>query len=87
MGIISQIVEGIKQTSSKEYTLPELVNGIQERGCVIEPDRRKAIKLSITSAGPGDIILIAGKGHETYQLIKGETFPFDDREEARKALK
>jgi UDP-N-acetylmuramyl-tripeptide synthetase len=87
MGIISQIVEGIKQTSSKEYTLPELVNGIQERGCVIEPDRRKAIKLSITSAGPGDIILIAGKGHETYQLIKGETFPFDDREEARKAFK
>jgi len=87
MGIISRIVEGIKQTSLKEYTLPELASGIQERGYVIEPDRRKAIKLSITSAGPGDIILIAGKGHETYQLIGGETFHFDDREEAREALK
>lgn len=86
MKIISRIIEGIKQTSSKEYTLPELANGIQERGYFIEPDRRKAIKLSITSAGPGDIILIAGKGHETYQLIKGETFPFDDREEAIKVL-
>jgi UDP-N-acetylmuramoyl-L-alanyl-D-glutamate--2,6-diaminopimelate ligase len=87
MGIISRIVEGIKQTSLKEYTLPELANGIKERGYVIETDRRKAIKLSITSAGPGDIILIAGKGHETYQLMDGETFPFDDREEAREALK
>jgi UDP-N-acetylmuramoyl-L-alanyl-D-glutamate--2,6-diaminopimelate ligase len=86
MGIISRIIEGIKQTFSKEYTLPELANGVQERGYVIEPDRRKAIKLSITSTGPGDIILIAGKGHETYQLIGGETFHFDDREEAREAL-
>ena len=84
--IINQIIEGIKQTSSKEYTLLELASGIGEKGYVVEPDRRKAIKLGITSAMPGDIILIAGKGHETYQLIKGETFPFDDREEARKAL-
>jgi UDP-N-acetylmuramyl-tripeptide synthetase len=87
MKIISQIIEGIKQTSSKKYTLLELTNGIWEKGYVVEPDRRKAIKLSITSAVPGDIILIAGKGHETYQLIKGETFPFDDREEARAAFK
>ncbi|MBU4414933.1 MAG: UDP-N-acetylmuramoyl-L-alanyl-D-glutamate--2,6-diaminopimelate ligase, partial [Proteobacteria bacterium] len=87
IGIISQIVEGIKQTSSKKYTLLELTNGIQEKGYVIEPDRREAIKLGITSGSPGDIILIAGKGHETYQLIKGETFPFDDRDEAREALK
>lgn len=87
MGIISQIVKGIKQTSLKEYTLPELAKGIQEKGYAVEPDRRKAIKLSITSAGQGDIILIAGKGHETYQLIAGETFHFDDREEAIEALK
>ncbi|MCG2829723.1 MAG: UDP-N-acetylmuramoyl-L-alanyl-D-glutamate--2,6-diaminopimelate ligase [Desulfobacteraceae bacterium] len=87
MEIISRIIEGIKQTPSKEHTLSDLAKGIQEKGYVIEPDRRKAIKLSITSAGPGDIILIAGKGHETYQLIGGETFPFDDREEAREALK
>jgi UDP-N-acetylmuramoyl-L-alanyl-D-glutamate--2,6-diaminopimelate ligase len=41
-------------------------------------DRREAIKLACTLANDGDIILIAGKGHETYQEIKGEKFPFDD---------
>jgi UDP-N-acetylmuramoyl-L-alanyl-D-glutamate--2,6-diaminopimelate ligase len=41
-------------------------------------DRREAIKLACTLAQPGDIILIAGKGHEKYQEIKGEKFPFDD---------
>ena len=86
MGIISRIIDGIKQTSSKEYDPKEPASGIQEKGYIIEPDRSKAIKLSITLTGPGDIILIAGKGHETYQLIKGETFPFDDREKAREAL-
>jgi UDP-N-acetylmuramoyl-L-alanyl-D-glutamate--2,6-diaminopimelate ligase len=41
-------------------------------------DRREAIKLACTLAQPGDIILIAGKGHEKYQEIRGEKFPFDD---------
>jgi len=86
MKIISRIIEGIKQTFLKEYDPKKLANGFQEKGYVIEPDRRKAIKLSIISADPGDIILIAGKGHETYQLIKGKTFPFDDRNEAKAAL-
>jgi len=86
MEIISRIIEGIKQTSSKKYDPKKPANGFREKGYVIEPDRKKAIKLSITSADQGDIILIAGKGHETYQLIRGETFPFDDRDEARAAL-
>ena len=86
MEIINRIIEGIKQTSLKEYDPKRLTNGFWEKGYVVEPDRRKAIRLSITSADQGDIILIAGKGHETYQLIGGETFSFDDREEAREAL-
>lgn len=50
-------------------------------------DRREAIKLACTMlAQPGDIILIAGKGHEDYQIIKGVKHHFDDREEARKWL-
>ena len=54
---------------------------------IIEPDREKAIRRAIESAGPGDILLIAGKGHETYQTLKDKTIPFDDREVARNILK
>ncbi len=50
------------------------------------PDRRKAIEYSIKIAQPGDLILIAGKGHENYQVLSTETIPFDDREIASSAL-
>ena len=43
-------------------------------------DRKQAIKSAVMMAGDGDIILVAGKGHETYQEIKGEKFPFDDKQ-------
>jgi UDP-N-acetylmuramoyl-L-alanyl-D-glutamate--2,6-diaminopimelate ligase len=51
-----------------------------------EPDRAKAIRLAIGEAHPGDAVLIAGKGHETYQVLKNETIHFDDRETAREVL-
>lgn len=50
-------------------------------------DRREAINHAIHGAKAGDIVIIAGKGHENYQILKNETIHFDDREEARKALK
>ncbi len=53
---------------------------------VIEADRAKAITMAITEARPGDLVLIAGKGHETYQVLKERTIHFDDREIARAAL-
>ncbi len=53
---------------------------------VIEVDRAKAIRQAIAEARPGDIVLIAGKGHETYQVLKDQTIHFDDREMARDAL-
>ncbi len=56
------------------------------RGYLIIPDRREAIRMAIQIASPFDIILIAGKGHENYQIIGKERFPFDDRIEAQKAL-
>lgn len=50
------------------------------------PDRRQAIRAAVALARPGDLVLVAGKGHETYQEIKGVKSPFDDREELRAAL-
>ncbi len=52
----------------------------------VELDRARAIELAVSKAEPGDVVLIAGKGHEPYQLIGDQTLAFDDRVEARRAL-
>jgi UDP-N-acetylmuramoyl-L-alanyl-D-glutamate--2,6-diaminopimelate ligase len=52
----------------------------------IEPDRAAAIRTAVGLARPGDVVLVAGKGHETTQMIKGRAAPFDDRAEARRVL-
>ena len=51
-----------------------------------QPDRRAAIQAAVALARPGDLVLVAGKGHETYQEIRGVKYDFDDREELRAAL-
>lgn len=56
------------------------------RDLFVEPDRRKAIALALKTAEPGDTVLLAGKGHEKYQLIGGEKLPLDERETVRKVL-
>jgi len=53
----------------------------------IDPDRRSAIGRAISLAQPGDVVVIAGKGHEQGQEVDGETLPFDDREVARELLR
>jgi UDP-N-acetylmuramoyl-L-alanyl-D-glutamate--2,6-diaminopimelate ligase len=53
---------------------------------ILEVDRREAIHRAIRMADPGDIVLIAGKGHETYQIFADHTIHFDDREVALEAL-
>lgn len=49
-------------------------------------DRRRAIRAAVAWAHPGDVVVIAGKGHETYQIVGADVLPFDDREVAREAL-
>jgi len=67
----------------------DIVVGMQKSGgkYMIEPDRGKAITLAIDEARAGDMVLLAGKGHEDYQVFADHTIHFDDREEARKALR
>ena len=62
--------------------------GLQRTGVrySLEPDRHKAIELAIHEADAGDMVLIAGKGHEKHQETKEGKVPFDDVEVARKAL-
>ncbi len=52
-----------------------------------EPDRERAIRKAIETAGPGDVVILAGKGHETYQILRDGPIPFDDREVARRVLR
>jgi UDP-N-acetylmuramoyl-L-alanyl-D-glutamate--2,6-diaminopimelate ligase len=69
--------------------ISDIVVGMQKSGgkYLIEADREKAIRLAIEEARSGDIVLLAGKGHEDYQVFADRTIHFDDREEARKALR
>jgi UDP-N-acetylmuramoyl-L-alanyl-D-glutamate--2,6-diaminopimelate ligase len=62
--------------------------GLQRAGAryAIEPDRRAAIALAVREARPGDIVLVAGKGHERVQVSRGGALPFDDVEAARQVL-
>jgi UDP-N-acetylmuramoyl-L-alanyl-D-glutamate--2,6-diaminopimelate ligase len=59
------------------------LNTAAKRKYVSVPDRKEAIKLAVSMAKPGDIVLIAGKGHEKYQEIKGVKHPFDDKQVMR----
>jgi UDP-N-acetylmuramyl-tripeptide synthetase len=84
--IIDHILEGTKRVGGCAYSRSDVKNGFSGKGFMREPDRRRAIELGIQVSQPGDTVLIAGKGHETYQIIGKTTVPFDDREEARKVL-
>ena len=76
------------RTENPEQILEEVESGIKETECSYEKqvDRRKAIARAVELAKDGDVILIAGKGHETYQIFADQTIHFDDVEEVRKAF-
>lgn len=92
--IAAQLAHRVIVTSDNPRTenplaiIEEIVAGIPARPQPVEtvPDRREAITLAIREAVANDIILIAGKGHENYQIFRDRTIHFDDREEALAAL-
>ena len=70
--IISDILAGIKSVNTQKV--------------YVEPDRGVAISMLKNIAAEDDVVIIAGKGHEDYQILKDKTIHFDDREEARKTF-
>ncbi len=70
--IINDVIVGVQRTKAKLF---------------VEPDRQKAIEVALDEARSGDIVLLAGKGHETCQVLRDRTIEFDDREVARAALR
>ena len=78
------------RTEKPQQIIADILAGLPDAeamNVIIEPDRKKAIGLAIKSAVKGDIILIAGKGHETYQIIGKEKFDFCDRTVAGEYLR
>lgn len=84
--IIEHILDGMKTSAVLRYSSQDLRQGITQKGYLVETDRKKAIQLAVQASAPGDIILIAGKGHEDYQIIGSRKIPFDDRIEAQQAI-
>jgi len=77
------------RTESPQSIIDEVVGGFTPQGrrkAIVEIDRRSAIALAVNEAREGDIVLIAGKGHETYQIIGAAREHFDDREVAAQAV-
>ena len=84
--IIQDILTGLPEQGVREYSAQEIESDWREKGFVVEPDRRRAFVLAVKASRPGDIILAAGKGHETYQILKDETIDFDDRQVLKEIL-
>ena len=70
--IINDVIVGLQRTPAK---------------WLVEPERQRAIEIAVDQARPGDIVLLAGKGHETQQVLRDRTISFDDREVARRILR
>jgi UDP-N-acetylmuramoyl-L-alanyl-D-glutamate--2,6-diaminopimelate ligase len=94
--LASRLADAVVVTSDNprserpEAIIGEVLAGIpkEARGrCSVEPDRAKAIRAAIEQARPKDLVLIAGKGHEDYQIFAGRTIHFDDREVAEEVLR
>jgi len=74
------------RSEGPEAIIDQIKAGAVGDSYIVQPDRRRAIFMAVQRCQPGDILVIAGKGHETYQIIGDQRAPFDDREVAREAI-
>ena len=84
LAIIREIEPGLAARGLPRITAAAAKNG--DSGYLVIPDRREAIRLAVSLARPGEAVLVAGKGHENYQIWGTERRHFDDREEVAQAL-
>jgi UDP-N-acetylmuramoyl-L-alanyl-D-glutamate--2,6-diaminopimelate ligase len=83
--ILDDVRAGLARVHKQEWSRADAVAGTG-RGYVVIEDRREALEFSVSLLQPGDLLLVAGKGHEDYQILASGRIHFDDREELRKAL-
>jgi UDP-N-acetylmuramoyl-L-alanyl-D-glutamate--2,6-diaminopimelate ligase len=86
LAIMDEVEKGLKRLPLEEWHEDKIGPWRSKKGYVKVSDRREAIRMAIRLAQPLDTVLIAGKGHEDYQIIGKKKIPFDDRAEAKKAL-
>jgi UDP-N-acetylmuramoyl-L-alanyl-D-glutamate--2,6-diaminopimelate ligase len=86
LAIMAEVEKGFQSIPLEEWQAGALEGWRSKKGYLKVPDRREAIRMAIRLAQRLDAVLIAGKGHEDYQIIGRKRVPFDDRAEARRAL-
>src|SRR5699024_8760889 len=74
------------RSEEPEQILKDMTDGVKNEAYTVITDRANAIEQANFEAEKGDVVLIAGKGHETYQIIKGQVLDFDDRKVAYQAI-
>ncbi|MFO7716764.1 MAG: UDP-N-acetylmuramoyl-L-alanyl-D-glutamate--2,6-diaminopimelate ligase, partial [Desulfosarcina sp.] len=82
----AQVEAGVRSVCTRRLAADSLAAGWQGKGYLVESDRQRAIAAAIGAARANDAVLIAGKGHETYQILADGRIHFDDREVARQVL-
>jgi UDP-N-acetylmuramoyl-L-alanyl-D-glutamate--2,6-diaminopimelate ligase len=85
LAILEEVRAGALRVCPSEWSTAE-ASSREDKGFTVIPDREEAIALAVAVLRPGDLLLVAGKGHEDYQIIGRERLPFDDREQLRRAL-
>jgi UDP-N-acetylmuramoyl-L-alanyl-D-glutamate--2,6-diaminopimelate ligase len=92
MGAAAAVADVVVVTSDNPRSedpaaiIADILRGVAERSAFVEPDRREAIRAAIAMCAPGDVLLVAGKGHETTQTVGDTVLPFDDRAVCRALL-